>query len=70
MLVGRFAPIVLSLAIAGSLAGPAWPLAPGPRWTPRQAMLAALDGFDAETYLLAAGVSPSNIEAIRARLLG
>jgi protein-tyrosine phosphatase len=38
--------------------------------TARQAMLAALDGFDAETYLLAAGVSPSSIGAIRARLLG
>jgi protein-tyrosine phosphatase len=38
--------------------------------TGRQAMLSALDGFDAERYLLAAGVSPSSIGAIRTRLLG
>ena len=38
--------------------------------TVRQAMLDILDGFDAEDYLLNAGVSRADIEAVRARLLG
>jgi len=38
--------------------------------TVRQAMLDILDGFDAEDYLLNAGVPRADIEAVRARLLG
>lgn len=38
--------------------------------TVREAILGTLDGFDAETYLLAAGVSSVSLTAIRARLLG
>jgi hypothetical protein len=38
--------------------------------TARGAMLATLDGFDAETYLLGAGVSPASLATIRRRLLG
>ena len=38
--------------------------------TASAAVLAALDGFNAETYLLAAGASPADLAAIRCRLLG
>jgi len=38
--------------------------------TARDAILATLDGFDAETYLLTAGVSPASLATIRHRLLG
>ena len=38
--------------------------------TAREAILATLDGFDAETYLLTAGVSPASLATIRHRLLG
>lgn len=38
--------------------------------TAREAILATLDGFDAETYLLTAGVSRASLAAIRHRLLG
>ena len=38
--------------------------------TMRAAMLATCDGLDAEAYLLAAGVSPEDIDRVRARLLG
>jgi hypothetical protein len=38
--------------------------------TAREAIVATLDGFDAETYLLTAGVSPASLAAIRHRLLG
>lgn len=38
--------------------------------TARAAILDTLDGFDAEHYLLAAGVSPTDVELIRSRLLG
>jgi protein-tyrosine phosphatase len=38
--------------------------------TSRGAILATLDGFDAETYLLSAGVSPATLATIRHRLLG
>ncbi|MGC1214242.1 MAG: tyrosine-protein phosphatase [Micromonospora sp.] len=37
--------------------------------TVREAMLATCDGLDAEAYLLAAGVSPEDIERVRARLV-
>lgn len=37
--------------------------------TAREALLATLDGFDAEAYLLAAGVSSDDLVAIRSRLL-
>lgn len=37
--------------------------------TVREVILATLDGFDAEAYLLAAGVSPVSLAAIRARLV-
>jgi len=38
--------------------------------TAREAILATLDGFDAETYLLTAGVSRASLVTIRHRLLG
>jgi protein-tyrosine phosphatase len=38
--------------------------------TARAAILATLDGFDAESYLLTAGVSPDSLATIRGRLLG
>jgi protein-tyrosine phosphatase len=38
--------------------------------TIRTALLETLDGFNAEHYLLAAGVSPTDIELIRRRLVG
>jgi protein-tyrosine phosphatase len=38
--------------------------------TVRDAILATLDGFDAGTYLLAAGASHASLAAIRRRLLG
>jgi protein-tyrosine phosphatase len=38
--------------------------------TAREAILATLEGFDAETYLLTAGVNPAHLTAIRHRLLG
>lgn len=38
--------------------------------TASEAILATLDGFNAETYLLTAGVSPANLATIRHRLLG
>lgn len=38
--------------------------------TARAAILATLDGFDAETYLLTAGVSRASVATIRHRLLG
>jgi protein-tyrosine phosphatase len=38
--------------------------------TARDAILAILDGFDARTYLLAAGASHASLAAIRRRLLG
>ena len=38
--------------------------------TAREAILAAIDGFDAETYLLTAGVSPDSLAVVRHRLLG
>jgi hypothetical protein len=38
--------------------------------TARGAILATLEGFDAETYLLDAGVSAASLAAIRRRLLG
>jgi protein-tyrosine phosphatase len=38
--------------------------------TAREAILATLDGFDAETYLLTAGASPGSLAAVRRRLLG
>jgi hypothetical protein len=38
--------------------------------TARDAILATLDGFDAEAYLLAAGVSAASLATIRGRLLG
>jgi len=38
--------------------------------TARDAILATLDGFDAGTYLLAAGASHASLAAIRRRLLG
>jgi len=37
--------------------------------TARDAILATLDGFDAETYLLTAGVTPADLATIRHRLL-
>jgi hypothetical protein len=36
----------------------------------RQALLATLDGFDATSYLLAAGVLDDDLAAVRSRLLG
>jgi hypothetical protein len=38
--------------------------------TARKAILATLDGFDAETYLITAGVSRASLATIRDRLLG
>jgi protein-tyrosine phosphatase len=38
--------------------------------TAREAILVTLDGFDAEAYLLTAGVSPASLATIRHRLLG
>lgn len=38
--------------------------------TVAEAILSTLDGFDAEAYLLAAGVSAADLAAVRARLLG
>jgi protein-tyrosine phosphatase len=38
--------------------------------TAREAILATLDGFDAENYLLTAGVSPASLATVRHRLLG
>jgi protein-tyrosine phosphatase len=38
--------------------------------TAREAILATLEGFDAEGYLLSAGVSPADLATIRHRLLG
>ena len=38
--------------------------------TAREAILATLEGFNAETYLLTAGVSPASLAAVRHRLLG
>jgi protein-tyrosine phosphatase len=38
-------------------------------FTARDAVLATLDGFDAEAYLLAAGVSAESLAIIRLRLL-
>ena len=38
--------------------------------TAREAIISTLDGFDAEAYLLTAGVSPASLAAIRHRLLG
>lgn len=38
--------------------------------TARDAILATLEGFDAETYLLTAGVTPASLAAVRHRLLG
>jgi protein-tyrosine phosphatase len=38
--------------------------------TTQAAIVSTLDGFDAEQYLLAAGVSSDDIEVIRSRLLG
>jgi hypothetical protein len=37
--------------------------------TAHAAVLATLDGFDAETYLLAAGVATADLKTIRHRLL-
>jgi hypothetical protein len=38
--------------------------------TAREAILATLQGFNAETYLLTAGASPASLAAVRHRLLG
>jgi protein-tyrosine phosphatase len=38
--------------------------------TARDAILTTLEGFDAETYLLTAGVSAASLAAIRGRLVG
>jgi len=38
--------------------------------TVREAILATLEDFDAETYLLTAGVSPASLAAVRHRLVG
>lgn len=38
--------------------------------TAREAMLATLDGFDVEAYLLAAGLGPDDLARVRSRLLG
>jgi hypothetical protein len=38
--------------------------------TTRDAVLGTLAGFDAEDYLLRAGVAGADIQAIRGRLLG
>lgn len=38
--------------------------------TARDAILATLEGFDAETYLLSSGADPAHLTTIRYRLLG
>lgn len=49
--------------------GPIIEAALAERGSPRDAILATLDGLDAETYLGTAGVSPADLATIRHRLL-